>query len=591
MDRRNSSERRVSAPRAKDRPRTVDFRRFKMQLIAALVLISSVPLVLFAIIIYEKLEELVRGKAVSHIESIVLQNAFALDQFRKERIHDLNLLAETVEGASRTTQTAHFMRLRKEQSIYRHLFLAGLDGMVLLETGTFSLPNKHVGEEKWFARAVKGEPFLGDVEFRSPGARDLLVAVPVITRGGAITGVIGSIVDFQGIAEAITNAGIGKTGEIYILNKNGVFLTNTRVGENRPGERLIPERFTTYFTEVGPHEYIDYRGIRVVRAYRRLAGLDWLLVGEQDSSEVLSDVTSLRMLFAGFAVLLIILVVLTGSHVSARMVRLLKTAYEHNKDLELQVIQKEKLASMGLLTAGIAHELNTPLSSALLYTQMMKEDLGNAGASYEKPFRERLDVIEEEIKRGSRIIRNLLDFSRQSRPESAVTDINDILDKLLDISAKLCLDRGITITRDLDEGIPLVKGNPGILHQVFMNIVANAVEAMDNGGNLSVSTRFMQALHRVVVDIQDTGPGIPEEFLGDVFDPFFTTKQSEEGTGLGLAISYSMVKKMGGNIRVTSSCRDKMKDLCSSTGTTFAVELPVYEGRRDGPDNKEMMRG
>jgi len=241
---------------------------------------------------------------------------------------------------------------------------------------------------------------------------------------------------------------------------------------------------------------------------------------------------------------------------------------------------------MGLLTAGIAHELNTPLASALLYTQMLKED---ARSTWPVAL-EKLSSIEGEIKRGSKIVKNLLDFSRQSQTDTVTTDVNEVLGKLLDISEQLCSDRGIEIKRTFEKKLPLVKGNANILHQVFMNIVANAVDAMEKGGTLSVLTRHIASLHKTVIEIQDTGTGIPEELLGDVFDPFFTTKPSGEGTGLGLAISYSMVRKMGGNIRATSTCATENSYPYQPTGTTFTIELPALDDDTQSTVKERMVK-
>lgn len=276
-----------------------------------------------------------------------------------------------------------------------------------------------------------------------------------------------------------------------------------------------------------------------------------------------------------------LLLAVVGSYVIAhRVIAILNKSYDREKELEMQIIHKDKLAAIGLLTAGIAHELNTPLASALLNTQMLKED-----AKKEWPDQiPVLNSVEEEIKRAGSVVRNLLDFSRQTHVQSAVTDINSVLIKLLDISAKLCSEKGVLVRRELHPGIPLARGNASILHQVFMNIVSNAIEAMDNGGTLSVFSRFLPEHHRVVVDIQDTGPGISREHIDGVFDPFFTTKASEDGTGLGLAISYSMVRKMGGDIKVVSSC-DEKGDFPGTTGTIFSIELPALE--EDSPHSQK----
>lgn len=564
----------------------MSFERLRTKLIITLILVSSVPLILFAVVVYRKEAEIVRKKVLSHLESIVDQNTLMIEEFRLERIRDLSLLAATTEALGVECDVTHLKLIGAERKIYRHIFMADQKGRIICQNSIGREFERGFTEQPWFKAVTNGQSFMGDVaSFEAKGRYDLLIAVPVKSANGIISGILGAIVDFQDIANSMKSAGIGRTGEIYLLNSDGVFLTSTRIGESRPGERLIPERFAVYFNEVSPDEYIDYRGKRVVRVYRKLSDLSWYLVGEQDSAEVFKDITDLRNLFAGFVVLLIALIAFTGYLLSTRIVRLLKSAYEQKKELEIQVIQKDKLASMGLLTAGIAHELNTPLASALLYTQMLKEDVKNT-----RPISvEKLTSIEGEIKRGSKIVRNLLDFSRQSQTDSVTTNVNEVLGKLLDISEQPCSDKGIKIRRTFENDLPLVKGNASILHQVFMNIVANAVDAMERGGVLSVLTRYIAPLHRTVIEIQDTGTGIPEELLSDVFDPFFTTKLSGEGTGLGLAISYSMVRKMGGNIRVTSTCRKEGDGDSQSTGTTFTIELPALDHDQQNTDEERMV--
>jgi two-component system NtrC family sensor kinase len=551
----------------------MSFERLRVKLITALILISSVPLIIFATVVYKKEAQLVRKKVLSHLESVVDQNMLMLEEFRLERIRDLNLLAATAEVLGGACDITHLKLMHREHTIYRHIFMADKEGRIICQTG-INLFGARFVDQAWFKTVAKGGSFMGDVT--SPGTKrrhDLLVAVPVKSYKGRVSGVLAAVVDFQGIANIMKSTGIGRTGEIYLLNGEGVFLTTARVGESRAGERMVHALFADYFKEVDPDEYVDYRGKKVVRVYKKLPDPNWYLVGEQDSSEVFKDIAKLRNLLVGFVVLLIGLIALIGYLISTRIVGLLKSAYEQTRELEIQVIQKDKLASMGLLTAGIAHELNTPLASALLYTQMLKEDAKDAW-----PFSvEKLSSIEGEIKRGSKMVRNLLDFSRQSQTDSITTDVNELLDKLLDISGQMCADRMIKVSRTFEKDIPLVKGNARILHQVFMNIVANAVDAMENEGALSVLTRYIASSQRVVIEIRDTGNGIPEEVLGNVFDPFFTTKLSGEGTGLGLAIAYSMVRKMGGNIRVTSTCRKEGDVVSQPTGTIFTIELPALD--------------
>jgi two-component system NtrC family sensor kinase len=565
----------------------MSLEKLRVNLIIILILISSVPLVLFAIVVYRKEADLVRKKVLSHLKSIVAQNSLMVDEFRLERMRDLSLLAATIEAHGGECDRIHLKLMHKDRTIYKHIFFADKEGKIRCKTGKGHLFERGLVNQAWFKAAAKGKPFMGELTSREGKDRyDLLLSVPVRMANGTTIGVAGAIVDFDNIASIMKNTGIGQTGEIYILNKDGVFLTSTQVEEGRSGERMEPELFAGYFKEVGPNEYIDYRGKKVVRVFKKLSDSNWYLVGEQDATEVFKDVANLRNLFAGFVVLLIALITLIGYLISRKIVHLLKSAYEQKKELEIQVIQKDKLASMGLLTAGIAHELNTPLASALLYTQMLKED---ARSTWPVAL-EKLSSIEGEIKRGSKIVKNLLDFSRQSQTDTVTTDVNEVLGKLLDISEQLCSDRGIEIKRTFEKKLPLVKGNANILHQVFMNIVANAVDAMEKGGTLSVLTRHIASLHKTVIEIQDTGTGIPEELLGDVFDPFFTTKPSGEGTGLGLAISYSMVRKMGGNIRATSTCATENSYPYQPTGTTFTIELPALDDDTQSTVKERMVK-
>jgi len=565
----------------------MSLEKLRVNLIIILILISSVPLVLFAIVVYRKEADLVRKKVLSHLKSIVAQNSLMVDEFRLERMRDLSLLAATIEAHGGECDRIHLKLMHKDRTIYKHIFFADKEGKIRCKTGKGHLFERGLVNQAWFKAAAKGKPFMGELTSREGKDRyDLLLSVPVRMANGTTIGVAGAIVDFDNIASIMKNTGIGQTGEIYILNKDGVFLTSTQVEEGRSGERMEPELFAGYFKEVGPNEYIDYRGKKVVRVFKKLSDSNWYLVGEQDATEVFKDVANLRNLFAGFVALLIALITLIGYLISRKIVHLLKSAYEQKKELEIQVIQKDKLASMGLLTAGIAHELNTPLASALLYTQMLKEDARNTWPVA----LEKLSSIEGEIKRGSKIVKNLLDFSRQSQTDTVTTDVNEVLGKLLDISEQLCSDRGIEIKRTFEKKLPLVKGNANILHQVFMNIVANAVDAMEKGGTLSVLTRHIASLHKTVIEIQDTGTGIPEELLGDVFDPFFTTKPSGEGTGLGLAISYSMVRKMGGNIRATSTCATENSYPYQPTGTTFTIELPALDDDTQSTVKERMVK-
>ena len=232
---------------------------------------------------------------------------------------------------------------------------------------------------------------------------------------------------------------------------------------------------------------------------------------------------------------------------------------------EEQLMHSEKLASMGQLAAGVAHEINNPLGTVLIYTHMMLKGLPREDAR-----RADLEMITREADRCRNIVRGLLDFSRQSKLNDELTDANELLRGTLDLLAKQGDFDRIEVKVDLGEEVPKTLLDPEQMRQVFINILENAVEAMPQGGSIEVGTSLTPDGQSIAVRIADTGVGVPEENLEKIFHPFFTTKQIGRGTGLGLAIVYGIVKMHRGSISVDSKV---------GVGTTFTVSVPALETR------------
>ncbi|NWG04867.1 MAG: PAS domain S-box protein [Syntrophaceae bacterium] len=234
------------------------------------------------------------------------------------------------------------------------------------------------------------------------------------------------------------------------------------------------------------------------------------------------------------------------------------------QETHLQLVSSEKMASLGKLAAGIAHEINNPLGGILIYSSLMMEDLPE-----EDPKRGDLMRIVQEAGRCKEIVKSLLEFARQSEPKMEPTDINRAINDGLFFLVNQALFHNIQIIKKFDPFLPFVRGNASQLKQVFMNIIVNAAEAMHGSGILTITTTPSTDRRAVLVEFTDTGEGIPEENLTRIFDPFFTTKEVGKGTGLGLATSYGIVEDHGGKINVKSKV---------GVGTTFIIELPVHQG-------------
>lgn len=237
------------------------------------------------------------------------------------------------------------------------------------------------------------------------------------------------------------------------------------------------------------------------------------------------------------------------------------------KHLEEHLSRTEKLAALGQLAAGVAHEINNPLGGILVYSYLLLEDLDATA-----PERTQVEKIVREATRCKEIVQGLLEFSRHMPSKMVPLNVNAILEEVISLVEDHLQFQNIQLVQNLDPHLPPVLGDKSKLEQVFINLLMNGGESMQGEGKLTVSTTVAQGGDLVLIRLQDTGPGIPESFLRRLFDPFFTTKEVGKGVGLGLSISYGIIQKHMGRVYVERTGAD---------GTTFAIELPVHRQTRD----------
>ncbi|MBW1916048.1 MAG: PAS domain S-box protein [Deltaproteobacteria bacterium] len=234
------------------------------------------------------------------------------------------------------------------------------------------------------------------------------------------------------------------------------------------------------------------------------------------------------------------------------------------KDLEeahLQLVQSEKIASVGRMAAGVAHEINNPLSGILIYAELLRDNLKNDPQNLS----DAQEIIDQTL-RCKKIVAELLEFSRQTVGNVTSFHLEDMIDKSLNILVNQALFQDIEVKRNIAPKMPVMAGDMGQLQQVFTNLFINAADAIDGKGDISIIARFDNDKDLFFVTVSDTGPGIPEELREKIFDIFFSTKPVGKGTGLGLSISQNIVKLHGGRISVECPSRG---------GTSFVIELPL----------------
>jgi two-component system NtrC family sensor kinase len=228
---------------------------------------------------------------------------------------------------------------------------------------------------------------------------------------------------------------------------------------------------------------------------------------------------------------------------------------------QLQLLQAEKMASLGKLAAGVAHQLNNPLGGITLFTKLLMEE-----HNLENNMRNDLERILRDAQRCRDTVKELLEFARQSRYEMRPQDINQALSRTLFLVENHSIFQNVQIEKVLEPELPPVPADTQQLNHLFMNIIFNAAQAMEGKGKLTLKTFLIPNKRRIAISISDTGPGIPPEILSRIFEPFFTTKEEGRGTGLGLSLAYSIVENHNGTIGVQSR---------PGEGTTFTIELPL----------------
>jgi len=242
------------------------------------------------------------------------------------------------------------------------------------------------------------------------------------------------------------------------------------------------------------------------------------------------------------------------------------------KETHTKLLHQDKIASLGKLSASVVHEINNPIAGILNLIMLIKRIIGEEGLDQLAidRFKEYLDLMETETRRTSRIVSNLLAFSRQSKMELKKVNINQLIEQTLFLNMNLLKINQVKVEKKFDHDLPDLLASSDHIQQVFMNLVSNSAESMESipGGLLKITTRYHPKARKIIVDFEDTGEGIPQENLPKLFEPFFTTKKNGKGVGLGLSVAYGIIEEHGGSINVKSKV---------GQGAIFSVELPFDE--------------
>lgn len=547
-----------------------------------IMLVSLTPLLVIALITGYQYTAAYKEKVEAHLRELVLKHDQSVDSYLEEKVAEIQVLAEVVGGdrlkAEAEITSLHNALVRSHGSDFVDLGIVNVDGIQEAYAGPYKLVGADYSEAEWFKAVKQRKVYVSDVIFGLRGVPHFIIAL-LLDVGGQ-EWVLKATLDFIAINDLVADVRIGETGLAFIINRRGDFQTTPRQDMTaevpllsrimaKSGDISMLARGRAAITVTGN----PVSGREVIFVTSPLKGGDWFMVYQQDADDAYAALSRIRTL--GLVVLLLgtIGIAVMAYLMSRRMARKVEEADQEKEMMNDQVIEAGKLASVGELAAGIAHEINNPVAIMVEEAGWI-QDLLDEGLDKDDNDREvqrALSQIRNQGVRCKEITHKLLSFARKIDPTVTRLCVNELIREM----AKFCEQRAkyanVRIETSLADSVPEVEASSSEMQQVLLNLVNNAIDAMDpGGGQLDIMSRV--EADSVVVSIADTGCGIPKANLPRIFDPFFTTKPVGKGTGLGLSIIYGIINKMGGEISVRSVV-DK--------GTVFTIRLPaVAEGVR-----------
>lgn len=549
------------------------YSAIRRKMAASLLLVALAPLFLMSGFILRQFSHSYREKTHAHLREVVQKHCQNIDTFLDEQLNIILYVA-----ASHTfEQLCDEPFLRRQLARLQQQFAGVFEDMGIVEetglqvayAGPLELLKANYSEAEWFQSAVRQETFISDVFLGLRGRPHFIVAVRRTEDGGR-KWLLRATVDFKAFNSLVENLRIGKTGMAFILNRENEF--QTRPAGSFPVQRAVYSRLMTGRTQpddgVRIIEDVRDAGGNYIFAGSTLKNGDWLLVCRQNTTDTYRDLHVAEKI----AVLILVAgccgIIVTAWLISGRMASRISEADREVDLMNRQMVETGKLAAIGELAAGIAHEINNPVAimmeKAGWMQDLIEEEDSNALKNIEE-FNLSLEEIRGQARRCKDITHKLLSFARKTESGAQTVQMNSLLEDIVSFSCQRARYSGVVFQKSFQDDLPELVVSPAEMQQVFLNLINNAMDAMEKtGGGIDIVTTADN--RHVTVEISDNGPGIPEPDLARIFEPFFTTKPVGKGTGLGLSICHGIISKSGGQIEVESEV---------GHGTTFRVRIPI----------------
>ena len=571
-----------------EKQKTRYYRSMLRKVVLTILLSAMTPTVIVSMFILNEFHTSYQKKVYDHLELLVRKHKINIDMFLEEKLMDIRLLASSnrfEELSEAPVLNRKFVELQRAfNRSFVDLGVVDHRGRQITYAGPHDLTGVSYSDTKWFKQAITNPYFISDVFKGLRGAPHFIVTVRHEHNGKPW--ILRATIDFGEFNNRVEYLRIGDTGFAFILNKAGQFQTN-------PIANVKPNKLINFIKDINPTEspyFISsqkiHGGKEVLYAVTYLKKGDWVMVLQQDYKDAFAELKNTQKI--AFLIILIgtMVIIATSLIVSRRLIRRIsladeekEVADEEKEMMSQQVIETGKLASIGELAAGIAHEINNPVAimieEAGWIEDLLEEEEFKQSENLKELYRA-LKQINTQGRRCKEITHKLLSFARKTDSRIVEIHINDLLNEIVYLSSQRAKYGNIEVQTQLEKNLPLILASETEMQQVFLNLLNNALDAMEETGGIITLTSKTDG-DDIVVAVADNGPGIADANLSRIFDPFYTTKPVGKGTGLGLSICYGIIKKIGGDINVHS---------IKGQGATFEIRIPQKKDVETPQENK-----
>ncbi len=559
-----------------DYRRREEYRKFFRRFVLLTLVSSLIPLLLVGWGINIHYTKFARNRMIENLNTEIDHHRKIIELFLEENISKLKLIARTHtrDYLSRPSNLSRiFEMINRDGASLTDIGIIDHDGRHLAYIGPYDLLDRNYAQAFWFQQVMEKGIFISDMFLGFRREPHFIMAVTSLDNGDPW--ILRATIDTEAFRSLVENVRIGKTGEVYLVNSGGIYQTTPRFHGS------IMEK--TRFPVAESHAGIDFRlwedasadngntSPRQVICSVWLQEPRWLLVVKQEYDEAFDAVNHANRAVLIFLHISGLSILIVAVLVTRHMLAMIRRRDMETDRLNEQLMQTSKLASIGELSAGVAHEINNPLAIISTERQILldcEKQTPDLPPEFRAQINDSLSQIDVQTRRCKRITHNLLRFSRRTTSIMEPLNLNAFVQEVVDLMEREANVNGVKFVTDLSKDLPTLVSDASQLQQVFLNLITNAVDAHNEKpyGRIDITTQLSKDEQGVMLCIADSGSGIPPEVLDKIFDPFFTTKPVGKGTGLGLSICYSIIQRLGGRISVESSI---------GKGTRFDIFLPL----------------